>query len=101
VKRSGLDNLLADLARSIPNLPDAACKRRWRVFDEQDDPTIHPDIRRRLEATAIGICRTCPALNPCRQWLDSLPSDQRPYGVTAGRIRRSRPRRNTREENTA
>jgi hypothetical protein len=35
---------------------------------------------------ALQICQSCPALQPCRQWFDSLPAPQRPRGVIAGRL---------------
>ncbi len=89
---SAIDRLFAELAASIPALPDAACKGRHELFDPQPDDR-HPDIARRLEQTALTICRTCPALEPCRAWLAGLEPDQRPYGVTAGKVRRERRRR--------
>jgi WhiB family redox-sensing transcriptional regulator len=83
---------LADLAASIPNLPEAGCKGRHQLFDAQPED-MHPDIARRLESTALVICQTCPELEPCRNWFDGLEPHQQPYGVTAGMVRRERRRR--------
>ena len=83
---------LADLAASIPRLPEAACKGRHELFDAQPEDQ-HPDIARRLESTALGICRLCPELEPCALWLAGLEPHQRPFGVTAGTVRRERRRR--------
>ena len=83
---------LADLAASIPRLPEAACKGRHELFDAPAED-MEPVIARRLESTALVICQTCPELEPCREWLDGLESHQQPYGVTAGMVRRERRRR--------
>ena len=37
--------------------------------------------RRRL---AVGVCRACPALTACTQWVDALPPSARPHGIVAG-----------------
>lgn len=83
---------LADLAASIPNLPEAGCKGRHDLFDPQPHDR-EPVIAARLEQTALTICATCPELTPCRQWFDGLEPHQRPYGVTAGVVRREHRRR--------
>ncbi len=89
---SAVDRLLDELAAAIPALPEAACRGRHELFDAQPEDR-HPDIARRLEQTALGICATCAALEPCREWLAGLEPNQRPYGVTAGTVRRERRRR--------
>ncbi len=96
---SAIDRLFAELAASIPALPGAACKGRHQLFDPQPDDR-HPDIARRLENTALSICKTCPALEPCRAWLAGLEPHQRPFGVTAGKVRRERPRRRGGDDTT-
>src|SRR6185312_7706559 len=70
--------LLDELAHDIPDLHGAACRGHAEVFDVADrhDPGI---------AQARSICRSCPALQDCRDWLASLPRPMRPSGVIAGR----------------
>jgi hypothetical protein len=37
-------------------------------------------------AQALRICQSCPALQPCSAWFESLPPKARPLGVVAARI---------------
>lgn len=73
---------------AVPNLAGAQCRGRTELFDA----TIETSRERTLEeveyarAAAKRLCGTCPALNPCRQWLDSLPRTKKPPGVVAGRL---------------
>lgn len=73
----------------IPVLPGAACKGYSRVFDEPPAPSVDPDPGATAEriAFALRACQECPALGLCRQWVASLPANQRPPGVVAGEIR--------------
>lgn len=71
--------LLAEVLRESPALPNAACRGEVELFSADDDPGA-------VEA-AIEICETCCRDMPrCRAWLDSLTPTQRPAGVVAGRV---------------
>ncbi len=76
--------LLATIA-TTPSLPGAACVADREVFDavlERGSSRLYP--------VAIRICAQCPALAPCRAWVNSMPIDERPHGVTAGQVRNGR-----------
>lgn len=77
-------DLFAALA-AIPRLPDAACKGRSELFDEARPHEAPDDVAYR-HAAATRICQDCPALQPCRAWVDSLKPSQRPVGVVCGRV---------------
>lgn len=71
-------------ARS-PALPGALCVGCHALFD----PAEHGDDRavtgqRHDEARAL--CARCPVLAACTTWVKSLPSQQRPVGMIAGRL---------------
>ncbi len=66
-----------------PDLRGAACVAERDVFDM----CLERGVAGRVYELAIRICAQCPALAPCADWIDSLPLDERPYGVTAGQIR--------------
>lgn len=73
----------------IPLLPGARCRGRWELFDATI--TGHrggdgSDLEYARNA-ALQLCTGCPALDPCRDWLASLPASQRPLGVTAGQLK--------------
>ena len=80
---------LAAAVRGIPHLPGAACRYRWELFDHP--PNSDPDDLDYAHTAALGICAQCPALASCSQWFESLPEQQRPPGVVAGRVNQSRP----------
>jgi hypothetical protein len=81
-----ISDLLDELAAS-PNLPGAACRGQWQLFDSHDADDV---------AAAIKICHSCPALAACRQFVNALPPADRPHGcVVAGVVQRAKPR-NTR-----
>ncbi len=61
----------------VPVLGAAACVGRHEMFDTTDPA----DPRAR---EAAGICRACPELTACGQWLNSLPLRARPTGTVAG-----------------
>jgi hypothetical protein len=71
---------IAALLSGIPALPDASCRGIPKTFDlgAADDPA-------RVEQ-AKAICRSCPALERCRDWIDRTPPSLRPSGVVAGRL---------------
>jgi hypothetical protein len=75
-------DLLHTLA-TTPDLPGAACTSHRDVFDACTDRRARFTYRR-----AIRICAACPVLLQCSAWISSLPPAERPFGVTAGRIRR-------------
>lgn len=79
-----LPALLDDL-HHMPRLPGARCRGRSGLFDR----TV-PGVASRTEAArarreALRLCRDCPALRACGDWLDSLEPPHRPRGVIAGR----------------
>lgn len=77
-----LTGLLAEL-RGAPALDGAACTGRGHLFDDrQTEETIGTWRHRASHATSI--CRSCPVLASCREWLESLAPDRRPHGVVAG-----------------
>ena len=79
--------ILADLLGAIaagPDLTGAACRERPDVFDATTGKAAGPITY----ARAIEVCTSCPALTACTTWVESLPPSQRPFGVTAGVIRR-------------
>jgi hypothetical protein len=69
------------MLRGTPRLPGALCVDHPALFDERDPRD--PD-RPGIEAQAIAVCQTCPALAACRRWVDRLPPRHRPNGVIAG-----------------
>jgi hypothetical protein len=79
-------DLLHTLA-TTPNLPGAACVSHRDVFDARTDRRAQFTNRR-----AIRICAGCPVLLECSAWISSLPLSERPFGVTAGRIRQQQQR---------
>lgn len=84
-------DLFAELA-SAPRLDGALCRGHGETFDEPGPDEDQDDVSARI-AFAISACRCCPALGACCAWIDTLPLEQRPRGVTGGRINgRSSPR---------
>lgn len=47
------------------------------------------DELKQARTDALNLCAACPALDPCRAWLDQQRPTQRPRGVVAGRLVRS------------
>jgi len=82
-------DVLAELA-AAPNLTAAACAGQWDLYDRTDQATATgpagAEEVAQARAEALRICAGCPELDPCGNWLDSLPPRQRPLGVVAGRI---------------
>lgn len=81
---SAFDDLIAALTVG-PALPGARCRGRHELFDPPEHDEGPPKQRQR-QATALPICNACPALDPCKTWLESLPKDRRPQGVVAGLV---------------
>ncbi|GAB3019566.1 WhiB family transcriptional regulator [Mycobacterium bourgelatii] len=71
---------LAAAVADIPPLDGAACRGRPDLFDL--DPGAEPEQVEHAQA----ICRTCPALRRCAEWLAATPPPRRPCGVVAGRL---------------
>ena len=86
-------SLLSSLA-GVPVLSGARCRGRHHLFDEAAaDEQEHVTAAR--HAQALRICQSCPALDACTGWVDSLPASKRPPGVIAGRIITQRKERRT------
>jgi WhiB family transcriptional regulator, redox-sensing transcriptional regulator len=86
VARSSVAELLDDLAH-VPHLPGARCRGRTGLFDRTvpgGAASRGDGARARREARQL--CATCPALQACSTWLDSLDPSDRPRGVVAGRF---------------
>lgn len=92
---------LADVLEAlggIPALPGARCRGRHQLFDatihsDRGGPTARVNDARR---DALAVCASCPALEPCRTWVNSLPPRRRPHGVVAGTVhteQRGQPRK--------
>ena len=80
-----LDHLLDALAAATPKLDGARCRNLWAAFDPPEAGEDPADVAYRHSA-ALALCQRCPALTPCRDWLDALTPAQRPLGVVAGRV---------------
>ncbi|OBK51907.1 hypothetical protein A5656_25265 [Mycobacterium gordonae] len=79
------------LLESIPALPGARCKGRADLYERTNGEHGMTGrlTREELEGartTALRLCETCPALRPCREYLQGLPAAQRPRGVIAGQV---------------
>ena len=81
---AAFDQLLGALS-GIPDLDGAACIGLWEAFDPPEHGESATDVEYRHSA-ALHLCRTCPTLADCRQWLDRLPRSKKPHGVVAGRV---------------
>jgi hypothetical protein len=77
--------LLSEILRGSPSLPGALC-RDWPTVFDSTDSARDPETRDYATATAIRLCKACPALEACQAWLANLPPAQRPPGVLAGQI---------------
>ncbi len=75
---------LLSAAAGVPVLPGARCRGRHHLFDPAtaDEPEPVTEARHHQ---AVRICQSCPALDACGSWVDSLPASKRPPGVIAGR----------------
>lgn len=81
------------LVAGAPDLAGARCRGRHELFDStipgRQEPSGKPPSRTELDnarIAALRICATCPALDPCRAWFDTLRPYRRPLGVTAGQV---------------
>jgi hypothetical protein len=73
---------LRELLGGIPHLPGAACRGRPEWFDLESDDD--PELIERAEL----VCRSCPALVRCTDWIKATPQRRRPSGVVAGKLRK-------------
>jgi hypothetical protein len=77
--------LLEAVLSGVPRLTDPLCRGFADVFDAPSG-NLNEDERERI-AFAKHCCRVCPAQLPCARWVNSLPRDLKPLGVTAGVLR--------------
>ena len=78
--------LLTGLGAGVPELRGARCAGSPQVWDPQGEGEDVDDWRYRRDA-ARRLCRGCPALQACGEWLDSIDDpEQKPLGVVAGRL---------------
>lgn len=78
-----LTALIAEV--NTPRLDGAACVGRASLFDEAQ-PNEDGAAAAQRQLQALALCRGCPVLDACREWVASLPPRQRPPGVVAGRV---------------
>src|SRR5215470_7073820 len=71
---------LLDIIAHTPRLDGALCRGRPSLFDIEDAR------QRTAVKAAIELCECCPALDACRDWLDSLPPASRPVGVVVAGV---------------
>lgn len=78
------EELLSAMAK-VPILRGSRCRGRHELFDPKscDEPD---DVAQDRHTQALRICQSCPALQPCSAWFESLPPKARPLGVVAARI---------------
>lgn len=80
---------MSTLLAGIPDLPGARCKARADLFESTiaaHDKTASRAEIQNARTAALHICHECPALAPCRVWLDGLRPMRRPRGVVAGQV---------------
>ena len=70
-------------AAAAPNLRGAACMDRSvrPLFDKTAGSVGASALQ-----PALAVCSRCPVLAVCRQWVLSLPDDQRPRGLVGGLV---------------
>lgn len=80
---------MSELLAALPELPGAACKGHSDLYEgtiaEQDKDAGRAEVQNARKA-ALRLCHDCPALSPCRVWLDGLRPMCRPRGVVAGQV---------------
>jgi WhiB family redox-sensing transcriptional regulator len=82
-----LDSLLGAL-RAAPDLTGNACHGAWELFDAtiRSGPGRVSQEVAEARQEALQVCDTCPALIPCRTYVERLPTHLRPPGVVAGLV---------------
>lgn len=86
--------LVGRILAGVPALPNAACRGQSELFDPANPGEDELHVARR-HAIAVDICATCPVLQRCRAWVDTLPPNARPAGVIAGQTPPPHNRRRT------
>ena len=86
-------SLLSSMA-GVPVLPGARCRGRHHLFDPATADEPEPVTEARHQK-AVKICQSCPALEICAAWVNTLPASKRPPGVIAGRKISARKERRT------
>ncbi|MGH3939115.1 MAG: hypothetical protein ACRDTG_10870 [Pseudonocardiaceae bacterium] len=77
--------LLAAILTGIPSLPEAACRRRAPLFDDQHPGETTEQQQQRLN-TARTVCQDCPAQAGCRAALHEQPPRWGGIGVQTAQI---------------
>ena len=75
--------LVEAIVAHVPALPGAACRAHVELYDAAS--TFGPGMRE-ARRQALEVCHSCPALQACRDWSDSMPALARPHGVLAGQV---------------
>ena len=78
---------LLDALALAPRLTDPACAGQWPLFDVAAGGRNLPRTKViQAQRDALAVCRACPALAECRDWINTVPPNRRPSGVVAGRL---------------
>lgn len=78
---------MTELVSAIPDLPGARCKGRADLYEKTIAVRHNASRSDRQErdtarAAALRICVGCPALEPCRAWLDQQRPTRRPPALS-------------------
>lgn len=84
VRDGGVVELLVGILGGVPALPGAACRDHVALFDRAADGD------RVAAQQAIEICRRCPVLGACAQWIADAYPRRPPPGVWAARFQSTR-----------
>lgn len=77
----GVVELLAEVLAGQPSLPSAACREHIKLFDAAADGD------RDAAEEALAICRSCPVLETCQQWIARDHPRRPPPGVWAAQYK--------------
>lgn len=81
---NNFETLIAALA-GAPALHGARCRGKSQLFDDAA-PREAPQVVAQRHDQALRLCAACGALDPCRDWVQSLAPSRRPSGVVAGQV---------------
>lgn len=73
----------------LPRFDSPACTDHIWLYDEavgDRNPGVATAETSFARRTCIEICGSCESLQPCREWLLSLPKSKRPLGVCGGLV---------------